>query len=49
MDLRLALSGELPLHLLNAVTGFHANLRSVGAGELLGLTGSLERVGDLGV
>ena len=49
VDLRLALRGELPLHLLNAVTGFHANLRSVGTRELLALTGRLEHVGDLGV
>ena len=49
VDLRLALRGELPLHLLNAVTGFHADLRTVGTRELLALTGRLEHVGDLGV
>ena len=49
VNLRLALRGELPLHLLDTITGFHANLRSVGTRELLALTGRLEHVGDLGV
>ena len=49
VDLRLALRGELPLHLLDTIPGFHANLRAVGTRELLALTGRLEHVGDLGV
>ena len=49
VHLRLALRGELPLHLLDTIPGFHADLRTVGASDLLSLTGRLEHVRDLGV
>ena len=49
VELRTTLRSELPLHLLDAVTGFYADFRAVGAGELLGLTCRLERVGDFRV
>ena len=49
VDLRLALRGELPLHLLDTIPGFHADLRTVRTRELLGLTSRLEHVRNLGI